>query len=477
MALMRYRIEAFYGLNQGASENGLPSGESPDACNMDTEGGALAVARGYAHHSGAPFPAPEQARRLFAFGDSAAPGFLVAAENGLYVLENGAGEWRTLAAFAEAHALPALFDAQKLKIGSAEYLVLSNGLSQSHKWDGESETAEAFGSAALLSDAPVTLLELYFNRLFAAGDALHPSRLYWSCAPGDGRTVEDWSSAPESENVGGGFVEVGADSDPITGLFALSNQLVVFKRDSLYRLLGDRPGNFRITPVNAAMDSCVHTACVRYGDVLYFLTRAGLYLFDGQSVKRMSDADKARAFLKNADVTRCVSAASADKLYFSVREGGSNGNNAVLVYDLSRGVYMVRRGFAAVDFAAVGGRLYLLDGNGFVCRFGEGESYAGEPIDAHWYTPETDLGDKTSVKRLRELYLRGAGKILAVSAETSAGTVFSEKLMPERTADILEVPLSGEGRAFRLRLGNEGGSRFTVEGGVELLLDAQRRVL
>ena len=76
-----------------------------------------------------------------------------------------------------------------------------------------------------------------------------------------------------------------------------------------------------------------------------------------------------------------------------------------------------------------------------------------------------------------EEWMRGAGKILAVSAETSAGTVFSEKLMPERTADILETPLSGEGRAFRLRLGNEGGSRFIVEGGVELLLDAQRRVL
>ena len=49
--------------------------------------------------------------------------------------------------------------------------------------------------------------------------------------------------------------------------------------------------------------------------------------------------------------------------------------------------------------------------------------------------------------------------------------------MPESGAEILEAPLSGEGRAFCLCLENVKGSRFTVDGGVELLFDAQRRVL
>ena len=49
--------------------------------------------------------------------------------------------------------------------------------------------------------------------------------------------------------------------------------------------------------------------------------------------------------------------------------------------------------------------------------------------------------------------------------------------MPATLSDVLEARLAGDGRAFCLRLSNEHGTRFTIDGGVELLLDAQRRVL
>ncbi len=56
-------------------------------------------------------------------------------------------------------------------------------------------------------------------------------RLYWSAVPGDGRTIEDWLSVDGSEDASGGYVEVGDGSaDPIIGLTALSNQLLIWKR-------------------------------------------------------------------------------------------------------------------------------------------------------------------------------------------------------------------------------------------------------
>ena len=58
MALQQYRIPQFLGLNQGACENGIDAGESPDARNMDTAGGQLRVARGYVRHHEAAHPAP-----------------------------------------------------------------------------------------------------------------------------------------------------------------------------------------------------------------------------------------------------------------------------------------------------------------------------------------------------------------------------------------------------------------------------------
>lgn len=474
MALQQYRISQFLGINQGECENSIQSGESPDARNMDTAGGQLSVANGYVRHQDAAHAAPADVLRMAVWHLGGTRRFLTATPTGLQVLAEGAAAWQTLAAFST----PAVqADFQTLKIGSTEYVLMAGGAGQIVKWDGTASAATAFGSAQQLSDVPVGLLELYYSRLFSAGDPAHPCRLYWSCAPGDDRTVEDWSQAQASENVGGGHVEVGTDSDPITGLFALSNQLLIFKRDSLYRLLGDRPSNYRIYPVSASMAQPVHTACVRVADVLYFLTDTGLYYFDGQTVLRAPDADKIKNFLAGADLSDCRAAACRDRLYFAVRTGGSAVNNAIVEYDLSRRTYMIRDGFTVHGLCADGGVLFLLSGDGRVCRFNEGDTYDGTPISAYWRTPMTDLGGKIAVKQLKELYLRGSGGVITVEAISGGLTVFFDRLMPAALSDVLEAKLSGDGRAFCLRLSNGHGTRFTIDGGVELLLDAQRRVL
>ncbi|MEZ4627428.1 MAG: hypothetical protein R2912_04870 [Eubacteriales bacterium] len=408
MALRQYRIPVFYGIAQNVTENRQNDGESPDACNMDTSSGRLSVAKGYVRERTSPSRAGID------------PAFYVWRENvkafrrrsELFVLDESANEWKSLIDFGtEASAVQ--YDFLPVKIASTEYLLIANGTARMIKWDGASASAELFGSTEGLSDIAVNFVELYYARLFAAGDAAHPSRLYYSQAPGDTRTIESWTVAEESENVSGGFVEVGTDSDPITGLFALSNQPLIFKRDSLYRLLGDRLAISRIQPVNGTMQQPVHTACVRAGDVLYFLTEGGMYYFDGQSVQKKRDADKVQSLLKNANLFACMACARGDNLYFSFHEGSDAGaNDAILIYDLVRGTYMVRRGFTARGLYSAGGTLHLMDGAGRVCRFEEGETYDGARIDAYWKTPMTDLDSKAVNKRLEELYLRGSGGIL-----------------------------------------------------------------
>lgn len=478
MAWQTYRLKQFSGINQAASENMIDPGESPDARNMDTADGRLSVARGYVRHSDAALGTPEDFDRLYIWNKAGDRVFLAAGPGGIMALHECADTWRNIHSY-EAAQQGATFDFQNLKLGSTEYLVAASGASQLIKWDGGADTQAAwFGNQEELSDVPVSYLELYYNRLFSAGDAAHPCRLYWSCAPGDTRTLEDWSSVTESENVSGGHVEVGTDSDPITGLFALSNQLLIFKRDSLYRLLGDRPSNYRICPLNAAMRGPGPMACVRYGDVLYFLTDAGLYYFDGQNVRLSHGANKVRDFLATAALGGCQAAACRDKLYFALKtDPAAAANDTLLVFDLVRGSYMLRDGLTVRGLCASDGTLYILDGAGRVCRFDEGESYDGAEIAAYWYTPLTDLDSKSTVKQLKELYLRGSGGVLCVSAETGGNTVFYERIMPDSNGDMIEAPLTTLGRAFRLRLSNVGGSRFTVDGGLELLLDMQRRAL
>ena len=477
MALRQYRIPVFYGIAQNITENRQNDGESPDACNMETQGGRLCVANGYVRESEVAFPAPQDVRRLYVWRRAGERKLIVTTASEVFTLDETTGVWKSIYDFG-AQATAAQYDFLTVKIASTEYLLIASASARMAKWDGMSEAAEAFGNTEGLSEIAVNYVELYYARLFAAGDASNPSRLYYSQAPGDTRTIENWTVASESENVSGGFVEVGTDSDPITGLFALSNQLLIFKRDSLYRLLGDRPGNFRIQPVNGTMQQPVHTACARVGDVLYFLTSGGMYYFDGQTVQRKADADKVRMLLQNAKLTACIATVRADRLYFSMREANSAGfNDAILIYDLERGTYMMRRGFTAYGQFAAGGTLYLLDGNGYICRFDEGETYDGVRIDAYWKTPMTDLDSKAVGKRLEELYLRGSGGILSVEAVTESGTVYNERLMPGGSERILELGLNGEGRAFQLVFRNVNGSHFTIDGGVELIMDMQRRVL
>ncbi|MDD4311659.1 MAG: hypothetical protein PHW41_04180 [Eubacteriales bacterium] len=477
MALRQYRIPVFYGIAQNVTENRQNDGESPDACNMDTQGGRLSVAKGYVRESDISFPSASLIKRLYVWRRAEERKLIVTTASQVYVLDEVTNEWRSIYDFG-AEATAAQYDFLPVKIASTEYLLIASAAARMAKWDGVSEAAEAFGSEEGLSNIAVNYVELYYSRLFAAGDAGNPGRLYYSQAPGDTRSLESWASAQESENVGGGFVDVGTDSDPITGLFALSNQLLIFKRDSLYRLLGDRPGNFRIQPVNGTMQQPVHTACVRAGDVLYFLTAGGMYYFDGQTVQRKADADKVRVLLERTNLIACIATASSDRLYFTIHEAqGEGANDAILIYDLARGTYMLRRGFTANGFFAAGGTLYLVDGNGFVCRFEEGETYDGVRIDAYWKTPMTDLDSKAVGKRLEELYLRGSGGILSVEAVTESGTVYNERLMPGGSERILELGLTGEGRAFQLVFRNVNGSHFTIDGGVELIMDMQRRVL
>lgn len=477
MTMQLFEIPRFYGINQSTCQNAIHAGESPDAENMETRGGYLRVAKGYARHVATKHPSPATLRRLYVRHTGTARTFVTVGKNDVFAICDGEDVWRTLHTDAALTTAAEDVDFLSVKIASTEQLLLANRGAQLQKWDGMSGATERFGSTVQLSDIAVNFVELYYNRLFAAGDPAHPCRLYWSAAPGDDRTIEDWRQNDASPNVGGGFVEVGTDSDPITGLFALSNQLVIFKRDSVYRLLGDRPANYRIYPVNAATRQAQHTACVRYGDVLYFLTERGLYYYDGQTVHRQPDADKVTSLLETADLSHCIGACCGDRLYFALRRGTGDGNDTILVYDLMERTYMVRTGFSVIDLVADGGVLFLLDGNGAICRFEEGEDYDGQKIHAYWNTPLTDLGNKLTNKHLLELVLRGEGGILAISATAGGNTTYYERLMPQEAGEVVEMPVTGSGRAFYLTLKNENGSRFCIDGGLAVLLELQRRVL
>ncbi len=629
MALQTYRVEDFKGIDQSKSENKLASGYSPDAVNMDTANGDLAVGYGYSKYLTVPVPGVGRIRRMYHWHTLRADKFLVIAGNTIYAYNDGS--WDVVYSYTE-NITSDTWDFEEVRIGVTDYLIIANGQTQLIKWDGVNP-AELFGSgeyvyegsvasvtyngtkavsatyaeaddvgtftitmpdgwthednaliaftvpqdmghiAALklvigantyqmtfvpiwssgdlavavltstteaveyeddygvnavtitpavpeewaqrvivvglqidgitqtvlevsedrtsvtfvkptkreltagmtakvrgeVSDHPVNFVALYYSRLFSAGDPNHPSRLYWSQPPGDTRTVEDWSMDEASDMTGGGHVEIGqTSSDPIVGLCALSNQLIIFKSSSIYRLLGDRPTNYRITSVNKDVEHMVNTARVSHGDIPYWLTRGGLYYHDGQSANLPASSRQIRDILANANLETCKAAENRDRLYFSIRQGESEHDNAIIVYDLKERTYMLRNGFNVVDICAYDGTLYMINDQRYVYQWDKSTTYDGEHIEAYWHTPFTDAGAMSITKALKTLYLRGEGGIVQIRYRIGRFEETKTYQMPEDTGEPIRIPLRNEGRAFGMKIFNEAGSWFRIMGGVDL---------
>lgn len=475
MAMQTRVFQTFGGMRQDRNDYISSPDTSPDACNMNTLDGCLSVAKGFSRALQTAAPTTDPLKRLYVYAKPDGLKFVVCTDTQLLVYDPARNNWQMLFRFGyrvEANR----FDFLPIKIGSRDHLLIAYGREQLLKWDGEGTAAAYFGSAEMLSNAPQNFLERYFGRLFAAGNPQNPGRLFWSKAPGDTRSIEDWRTDPASPDVSGGFVDVGTDSDPITGLFALSNQLLIFKRDTLYRLLGDRPSNYRILPVDAAFSRPLHTACVRYADRLYFLTKTGLCFFDGQTVRRPMSFRALHTLLEACSLDRCEAAACGDMLYFAIREGANSAYNDLLIeYDLMRDTFMVRRGFTIAGMCAARGELYLLTGEGKVVKFDESQSYDGSPIAAWWETPRIDLGSKGHKKALGELACTGKGAPMKITVKCDGRSYDTTMAFPKDADSVAEAVLRGEGRVFRLRFSNIDGGSFVLDTGVTVRFDSQLR--
>jgi len=647
-----YQIPAFLGIDEGRSENTLEPGWSPEAWNMDTEGGDLAVGRGFSKHIGTAVPGTGEIRRMYLWHDGGTDKFVVIAGNKAYWWNAGANPaaWDEIYDFTST--IPAGktldgadWDFLESRIGNQDYLIIANGVTQMAKWSGTG-TAEAFGSgewvygdgdtpctitaltaafpkatsvsytesgtvgtftltfgsytytadqkiaftvpqvitnsvktakvvaggnthtldyvpewvggdvavikttsttdaevlaedwgytdatlsAAIdadwvdwakgvgvyiaevtypvsdidnartkvtfkeitdkvnvgdevkirggISDIAVGYIELYYNRLFAAGDPAHPSRLYWSQPPGDVKTIENWSMDDFSESASGGHTEVGpTNNDPIVGLTALSNQLIIHKESGIYRLIGSNPSNFQILQINSGVEKMTNTNRISHGDVPYWLTRAGMYYYNGQQALLHPRSRQVRNTLRAANLTHSKGVECRDKLYFTMRmASGTGADDTVVYYDMTENVWMKRNGFSIVDLCTRDGEIYLINGNRYVCKVG-GTDYDGAPIEAYWRTPITDLGAKAVIKEPRKMIMRGrsGGVDHAISITEYSGKNRNsmDMILPSNDEEVKEVALHNEGRTFHYVFENEAGSWWKILGGVEILYNGK----
>ena len=308
-----------------------------------------------------------------------------------------------------------------------------------------------------MADVPkFTQVVLHYERMWGCGVAGYPDRVYYSVS----FDPTDFSTLGES-----GFIDIPSfDGNPVLALDVLFDDVVVFKKDSLYRIIGTYPDTYEVSKIHGVVGPIAPDTIVNTGSLVLFLSGQGLCAYDGvkASLFKSHALKNFTARINKTAIDQAVSTVYNGTVLIALPLDGATENNAVLEYDTVRDTFTVKKGFCVNSFVALDDILLISDNTKYIKIYGDGDTFDGALINAYWETPFTDAGDRSVVKYLDMLYAFGKGDAVKV-------TVVSEHESKERTYALnsveeahIKLPLQGKGVRFKLRFENVDGGYFEL---------------
>lgn len=187
-------------------------------------------------------------------------------------------------------------------------------------------------------------IEIADNRLFMAGFSAAPSVEFFS-EIGQPEIV-----FPES------FFEVRTDDgDRITGHKNFNDELIVFKRHSFHKLLGDSANNYDLSEISTEYGALSNKAIVEYRNKLLFLDEKGIVEFNGASWDIISH--EVEPIFRRMNIEAAIENAAAvhydfrNQIWFGIPLDDSTENNFTVVYDYLIDAWTFFDGFNPASFA------------------------------------------------------------------------------------------------------------------------------
>lgn len=251
------------------------------------------------------------------------------------------------------------------------------------------------------------------GRLWAAGVASNPSRLYYTALD----NAEDWTGA------GSGSIDIDLnDGDVITGLASHKQRLWVFKgpnRGSISYVTGSSPTGsdaFARVPFSTGIPCVSHQTIVSYMNDLAFLSARGIHSLSatdqyGDMKEGFLSFPIQSVFLENLDIANLSLAHGVNHrgrglLLWAVRQSGQSQNNWVLAYDyrFQPGRLSLLTAYQAASLAIIlhnsQPRLFSGGYNGFVLRHDESNrNIANAAYTAKIATPYIHFGNPDLMKQ------------------------------------------------------------------------------
>lgn len=477
------KIPAFNGgINEYVEPHLLKPTEAVKAQNCNITDGSLKRAKGNTQYGTAQIA--DGIKTLMQFYPNGVGQLILASGNKLYKLLDG-----TLTEI-KSDCTSDEWDYVNFQIDNTDVLILSNGVDNTLVYDGTSFRdlrnygilhdeqhniigyLDGNGVVQTTAEACTTLapkgkyMDLHYERIWMAGDATNPNRVYFSAATVDGFFPDDWTY-PQSEgeaNQHGGFIEMPTwDGGEIIGLKVIFNDVLVFKTKTIFRVFGTYPGNYTKDQIFASEGAIADKSIASANNRCFFVAKEGIFMFDGTNVVKVTDkiCDTWETLNKNY-LNKSVGYYYKNKYIVAVPEGDSTVNNLIIEYDTVNDSFMLHRGRTINSFVEFDNKLLYTDSSGTIQEYSNGDTYNGNQIVSYWDMGVNDKGYPTAMKSSQYLYFIGSGNGSVKFICTTERKTKEIVVTLTTTEKPYKVKLKNKGRLVGLRIENVNGSDFCI---------------
>lgn len=472
-------IDSFQGIDQSADAAHKDIRTSPDMSNFIIERGKMISAPGASKWAPDLPAGGSGATTILEAAYHRADGttefrIIAGAGGNLYKLADGA--WVQVGSGYKSDS----WDAVNYRKNTEEWHIITNGADPIQYSAADDAAYQALEGAPVLA----RYITLSDERLWIGGIPDEQEGVYWSWD----NDPNNWAVDLEHPEQGGGFLHIRShDGTKIVGVKTLLNDVVIFKDRSLHRIVGSYPGEYELVEVYGSTGPISENTIVSSGANVFFLCAEGLCVYNGMTVQTLALSSGDNRLVGLADrinraaAQRACSAIAKGVMYIALPLDGSAINNAVVVYDMTTGIYTLIEDYR-VDSWLVhhsDGGEQLLFARGKSVMVMQGDTNDGERMDAHWLSPWFDSGTKSAKKTTGRVYMSIEARSMTGELPQIRLTMESEKKRREKIVtikkegmNVIRPRVKLRGRMLRMGIETVDGARITIHRGIQVKIES-----
>lgn len=358
-------------------------------------------------------------------------------------------------------------------------------------WKVELVDTRADPTKGTAADGPkFGVIERYAERIWGGAIPDDPDMLVYS-RPYDPTdwTVEqqNWDTPGEEEeepeDVGGSIQQPSWDGDSFTGLKSFGSQLIAFKQHRVWRILGTDPGEYTFKEQYGGGTAYPNTVAVDTERIL-MAEREGISVYDGLAVNPFNRYYIEDIWRRVGHFDQMCGILFQKRYYLAVPLDGESGNNALIVYNIEEGTFLLYTDIYIESMMATDSKLFATSstypGRLMIINYDSWETGSCSGNATRWVTPWMDFSRKSMAKGGYEIYFNPEvrnGPVTFQFSIESEKKVKSKNVVIESTIDKAKqkrVRFGGTSRKFRLIIETgamPSNTTWRIVGGIQMVVE------